>query len=332
MKYFDAFSGIGGFRQGFQEYGECIGHCDINKQANITYEAIYGNERTFTDITKITDEEWLSLSDVDVFLGGIPCTSFSIAGKRKGFDDERGIGSLFFDYLRGIRLANPSFVFIENVKGLVSHDKGRTIAKMVKELKSLGYKVDLAVLNATDYGIPQKRDRVFIVGVKEDLYKEPLFPLLKKESPKYIEDILEDLPFSSIERLEREPKLLTELENSKYTKPFLTNNKQEVHCINSKKSNGKQPSQQDRIYDNLGILPTISASVSGRYLIFDKNHKVLRKITPKEAWRAQGFKDEDFEKARLVTSNGQLYKQAGNAIPAPLSVALANAWKETYSN
>lgn len=331
MKYFDAFSGIGGFRQGFQEYGECIGHCDINKQANITYEAIYGNERTFTDITKITDEEWLSLSDVDVFLGGIPCTSFSIAGKRKGFADERGIGSLFFDYLRGIKLANPSFVFIENVKGLVSHDKGRTIAKMVKELKSLGYKVDLAVLNATDYGIPQKRDRVFIVGVKEDLYKEPLFPLLKKESPKYIEDILEDLPFSSIERLERETKLLTELENSKYTKPFLTNNKQEVHCINSKKSNGKQPSQQDRIYDNLGILPTISASVSGRYLIFDKNHKVLRKITPKEAWRAQGFKDEDFEKARLVTSNGQLYKQAGNAIPAPLSIALANTWKEIYN-
>lgn len=331
MKYFDAFSGIGGFRQGFQEYGECIGHCDINKQANITYEAIYGNERTFTDITKITDEEWLSLSDVDVFLGGIPCTSFSIAGKRKGFADERGIGSLFFDYLRGIKLANPSFVFIENVKGLVSHDKGRTIAKMVKELKSLGYKVDLAVLNATDYGIPQKRDRVFIVGVKEDLYKEPLFPLLKKESPKYIEDILEDLPFSSIERLEREPKLLTELENSKYTKTFLTNYKQEVHCINSKKSNGKQPSQQDRIYDNLGILPTISASVSGRYLIFDKNHKVLRKITPKEAWRAQGFKDEDFEKARLVTSNGQLYKQAGNAIPAPLSIALANTWKEIYN-
>lgn len=332
MKYFDAFSGIGGFRQGFQEYGECIGHCDINKQANITYEAIYGNERTFTDITKITDEEWLSLIDVDVFLGGIPCTSFSIAGKRKGFDDERGIGSLFFDYLRGIKLANPSFVFIENVKGLVSHDKGRTIDTMVKELNSLGYKVDFEVLNATDYGIPQKRDRVFIVGVKEDLYKEPLFPLLKKESPKYIEDILEDLPFSSIERLEREPKLLTELEISQYTKPFLTNNKQEVHCINSKKSNGKQPSQQDRIYDNLGILPTISASLGGRYLIFDKNHKLLRKITPKEAWRSQGFSDIDYEKAELVTSVGQLYKQAGNAIPAPLSVALANAWKETYSN
>ena len=82
LKYFDAFSGIGGFRQGFQEYGECIGHCDINKQANITYEAIYGNERTFTDITKITDEEWLSLSDVDVFFFFFFCTSFSIAGKR----------------------------------------------------------------------------------------------------------------------------------------------------------------------------------------------------------------------------------------------------------
>lgn len=331
MKYFDAFSGIGGFRQGFQQYGECIGHCDINKQANLTYESIYGTENTFTDITKITDEEWLTLRGVDVFLGGVPCTSFSIAGKRKGFEDERGIGSLFFDYLRGVRLSNPNFVFIENVKGLVSHDKGRTIQTMVNSLNELGYVVDYSVLNATEFGIPQKRDRVFILGVKKELYKGSIFNQLKKETPKVIADILEYIHIEDFEHLNRESKLLKDLELSPYTKDFLTEKKQVVHCINSKKANGKQPSQQDRIYDVLGILPTISASLGGRYLIFDNNHNKLRKITPKEAWRAQGFKDEDFEKARLVTSNGQLYKQAGNAIPAPLSIALANTWKEIYN-
>lgn len=163
IRFFDMFAGIGGFRSGLEAIGgfECIGHCEIDKYANQAYTAIYEpkGEVYFEDATKLNPED---LPDIDLICGGFPCQAFSIAGKRGGFDDARG--TLFFEVARIAAVKRPAYLFLENVPGLLSHDSGRTFATILNALSELGYDVAWQVLNSKDFGVPQSRKRVYIIG------------------------------------------------------------------------------------------------------------------------------------------------------------------------
>ncbi|ADU21900.1 DNA cytosine methyltransferase [Ruminococcus albus] len=163
IKFFDIFAGIGGFRSGLEKVGgfECVGYCECDKFAKQAYEALYDTRKElyFDDARKIDPEE---LPDIDLICGGFPCQSFSIAGKRRGFDDVRG--TLFFEIARIAAVKRPRYLLMENVPGLLSHDQGRTFEIILQTLDELGYDVAWQVLNSADFGVPQARKRVFIIG------------------------------------------------------------------------------------------------------------------------------------------------------------------------
>lgn len=164
IRFFDMFAGIGGFRSGLEAVGgfECVGHCEIDKYANQAYSAMYDTKgECFFEDARTIDPG--TLPDIDLICGGFPCQSFSIAGKRRGFaDDARG--TLFFEVARIAASKRPAFLCLENVPGLLSHDRGRTFATILSTLDELGYDVAWQVLNSKDHGVPQSRKRVYIVG------------------------------------------------------------------------------------------------------------------------------------------------------------------------
>ena len=161
--FFDIFAGIGGFRSGLERAGgfECVGYCEIDKYAKKAYDAIYDTSKEvyYDDARKIDPE---TMPDFDLICGGFPCQSFSVAGKRRGFDDVRG--TLFFEIARIAAVKRPRYLLLENVPGLLSHDKGRTFETILQTLDDLGYDVAWQVLNSADFGVPQSRKRVFIIG------------------------------------------------------------------------------------------------------------------------------------------------------------------------
>lgn len=163
IKFFDMFAGIGGFRSGLEAIDgfECIGYCEIDKYAKQAYEAMYdtGGELYFEDARKIIPEQ---LPHIDLITGGFPCQSFSIAGQRKGFEDTRG--TLFFEIARIASVKRPKFLFLENVPGLLSHNKGRTFKTILSSLEELGYDVVWQVLNSKNFGVPQSRKRLYLIG------------------------------------------------------------------------------------------------------------------------------------------------------------------------
>ena len=163
IRYFDMFAGIGGFRSALEAIGgfECVGYCEIDKYARQAYEAMYDTrgELFFEDARKIVPEQ---LPDIDLICGGFPCQSFSIAGARKGFDDIRG--TLFFEIARIAAVKRPEFLLLENVQGILNHDKGGTFETILSALDGLGYDVAWQVLNSKNFKVPQSRNRVYIVG------------------------------------------------------------------------------------------------------------------------------------------------------------------------
>lgn len=164
IRFFDMFSGIGGFRAGLERAGgyKCIGHCEIDKHADTAYRAVHNvneSEVFYEDATTIDTD---TMPEFDLLCAGFPCQAFSIAGRRKGFLDPRG--TMFFEIARVARAKRPAYLLLENVPGLLSHDKGRTFAAILHELCLLGYSVEWQVLNSKNFGVPQSRRRVYIVG------------------------------------------------------------------------------------------------------------------------------------------------------------------------
>lgn len=183
MKFLDLFAGIGGFRLGMEAAGhECIGFCEIDKFARASYKAIHDTrgEIELHDITAVSDESIQSIGHVDVICGGFPCQAFSIAGNRRGFEDTRG--TLFFEIARFASILKPRILVLENVKGLLSHDKGRTFETILEALDELGYNVEWQVLNSKDFGVPQNRERVFIIGRLRGTSERKVFPIAKKHT------------------------------------------------------------------------------------------------------------------------------------------------------
>lgn len=176
MTFFDFFSGIGGFRLGMEQAGhECVGHCEIDKYANISYAAIHEPKESEYFATDIRNVEPGDLPDCDCYCGGFPCQSFSIAGKRGGFDDTRG--TLFFEVMRLAAVRKPRLLFLENVAGLLNHDNGRTFETIIRTMDELGYDAEWQVLNSKHFGVPQNRERVFIIGHLRGIGFREVFPI-----------------------------------------------------------------------------------------------------------------------------------------------------------
>lgn len=182
MRFFDFFSGIGGFRLGMEMAGhECVGHCEIDKFANMSYMAMHKPKDTevyFGDIRTV--DPW-DMPECEIYCGGFPCQSFSIAGKRLGFEDTRG--TLFFEIMRIAKERHPRYLFLENVKGLLNHDGGGTFETIIRTMDELGYGVEWQVLNSRHFGVPQNRERVFIIGHLGGIGGREIFPLTKDDRP-----------------------------------------------------------------------------------------------------------------------------------------------------
>ncbi|HHK2072478.1 TPA: DNA cytosine methyltransferase [Enterococcus faecalis] len=387
MKFLDLFAGIGGFRLGMESAGhECIGFCEIDKFARTSYKAIHDTtgEVEMHDITTISDEFIRGIGSVDVICGGFPCQAFSIAGKRKGFEDTRG--TLFFEIARFASILRPRYLFLENVKGLLNHEGGATFETILRALDELGYDVEWQVLNSKDY-VPQNRERVFIIGHLRGERTRKVFPFERKNGTTVKNNIKpinnskktrELLNFDSTNRFydvngispclntmqggDREPKIAVvgnvnpsgsgmngQVYSSNGLAPTLTTNKgegakiaipvltpdrvekrqngrrfkddgEEMFTLTAQDKHGVAIIQKSRGYNDGGIYkvaPTVTSN-SWHENNFLKDSIRIRKLTPRECWRLQGFPDWAFDKAKEVNSDSQLYKQAGNSVTVPV--------------
>ena len=293
--FIDLFAGIGGIRRPFQEMGgECVFSSEIDKFAKKTYEANWG-ETPYGDITQINEKD---IPNFDILLGGFPCQPFSVAGHRLGFSDTRG--TLFFDVARIIKEKQPKAFLLENVKGLLSHDKGKTFNTILSVLENdLNYKVYYNVLNAKDFGVPQNRERIILVGfINHNVNFEFPKPF---DIPTKVGDILE------------------ECVDNKYTiSDKMWNYQQERKAIQKAKGNGFGYSLFNK---NSPYTSTISARYykDGAEIYIEQENKNPRRLTPREAARLQGFPDS----FKIVVSDNQAYKQFGNSVPTKMIEAVA---------
>jgi DNA (cytosine-5)-methyltransferase 1 len=298
-RFIDLFAGIGGIRLPFTELGAtCVFTSEWDKHAQQTYLQNYGHLPA-GDITQINE---LDIPSFDLLLAGFPCQPFSNAGHKKGFEDTRG--TLFFDICRIVEHHKPKVLLLENVKGFKGHDKGKTFQVVLESLSDLGYSSYHKVLNAKDFGVPQNRERIFIVAFLNECYQHGeqfSFP-----TPLSIMTRLSDI-------LECEPI------DAKYT---LSDKLWEGHQRRklAHKANGNGFG-----YSMFNAQSVYTSTISARYykdgseILVEQTQKNPRKLTPREAARLQGF-PENFQ---LPTSNMQAYKQFGNSVAVPVIRAIA---------
>ena len=310
MKFLDLFAGIGGFRLGMESAGhECVGFGEIDKYARASYKAIHNTEGEIElhDITRVTDESIRRFGSVDIICGGFPCQAFSIAGNRRGFEDARG--TLFFEIARFASILRPQYLFLENVKGLLNHENGITFETIISTLDELGYDVEWQVLNSKDFGVPQNRERVFIIGHFRGECTRRIFPLSGQSqsiSNKSVVKIGNVNPSGN--------GMNGEVYESTGLAPTLTENNL-VKVVDFYNKITK---------DEVGTLTSSGGGSTVRAGSFGiTDGYCIRKLTPRECWRLQGFPDWAFDKAQEVNSNSQLYKQAGNSVTVNVIAAIA---------
>ncbi len=296
----DLFAGIGGIAMGLQQAGfKIIWGNEIDKNACITYTNNFKHQMYEMDIHNLNPND---LSKVDMLAGGFPCQAFSIAGYRKGFNDIRG--TLFFEIMRLADVIKPKYLFFENVKNLESHDKGNTFRVILNELEKRGYFVKYKVLNTSEYSnIPQNRERIYIVAFKDKkICDEFNFPQ-KVKSRQGINNLLEDNVDDKYYYTDKVP-FYQELE--------------------------KQIIRTDTVYqwrrvyvreNKNGLCPTLTANMGmgGHNVPLIKDSKGIRKLTPRECARLQGF-PEDYKLPNIA--NSALYKQMGNSVSVPVIASI----------
>lgn len=287
--FIDLFAGIGGFHSAASVFGgKCVFASEIDIEAQRAYEANY-SVIPHGDITKINPSD---IPDHDILLAGFPCQPFSIIGNRLGFDDIRG--TLFFNIVQILDKKQPSMFFLENVKQLSTHNQGRTLATILENLKKLGYKVHWKILNALDYGLPQKRERIIIVGFKDHSVD---FQFPKKINMAPLEDILEDDE---------------DVDEKHFASEAIVSKRHDTH-----KSKHKLAIWHENKSGNISSYPyscALRAGASYNYLLVNGK----RRLTSRELLRLQGFPDT-FE---IVCTDGQTRKQAGNAVPVSMIKAV----------
>lgn len=324
----DLFAGIGGIRLGFERaFGpdiETVFASEFDEPARKTYRANFKDSFDIAgDITKIDARD---VPDFDICLAGFPCQAFSIAGKKLGFDDDyrgRTRGTLFFDTLRICveRAEKPKVIFCENVKGLRNHDKGRTLQVITDSLEDAGYKPFVQVLNSKDFGVPQNRERIYIVAFREDVAPESfVFPVGAGEK-KVILDILDEAPISSKYYLS--DTLLGTLRRHRLRHQQRGNGfglvVRDLDGIAGSVVCGGMGRERNLIVD-----PREHSMVPCTNIKGEINTEDIRRMTPREWARLQGFPDS-FE---LVVSDTQLYKQFGNSVTVPVVEAVARRVRE----
>jgi len=321
FKFIDLFCGIGGIRLGMESAGfECVFSCDINAECRKTYSANF-EEMPQGDIKEISEKD---IPDFDVLCAGFPCQPFSISGKQKGFADKRG--TLFFDICRIIEEKQPPVVFLENVKHLIHHDRGRTLKIILEELCNLGYVVEWRLLNGLDYGVPQNRERIIIVASKDMAFD---FDGVQKTKRRILVDFIEKV--GDFEFLDE--KDYTLIENPKIQKEsglyFVGHRNKSIRKAGVRPGTehlSRVHKQPNRIYSVMGTHPTLpSQETSGRFWILLPDNRV-RKLTIDECFRIMGFPD-DFIRPSAI---GEQYKQIGNSVCVPMISAVANAIKHQY--
>ncbi len=291
IKFIDLFCGIGGFRYASQQafeklgvMGQCMFSSDIDKYAAESYEANF-EEKPVGDITKVDEKD---IPDFDLLFAGFPCQAFSICGLQRGFADNTK-GTLFFDIARIIKEKQPKAFVLENVKNLVGHDGGRTFRTIIHVLREeLGFYVDYKVLNALDFGLPQKRERIIIVGAKTSFDMDWNFDI---ENVKTLKDILED-----------------KVDRKHYASEEIVKKRKKMHTAQTEPAIWHENKS-----GNISSYPyscALRAGASHNYLLVDGK----RRLTPREMLRLQGFPDE----FKIVVSDAQTRKQAGNAIPVSM--------------
>ena len=302
VKIVDLFAGIGGIRLGFEQaFGDvhCVFTSEINKFANMTYKANFKDSNIFGDIKQIDEND---VPDHDILLAGFPCQPFSQAGLKKGFTDTRG--TLFFDIERILIAKQPKAFLLENVKQLKSHDKGRTFQTIIDHLNKAGYKVFYEILKARDFGVPQNRERIYIVGFLDHSIN---FDFPKPTNlPTRVGDILDDIVD---EKYTISDKLWSGHKRRK-----------ELNKLNGK-GFGYGLFNKESAYTN-----TISARYykDGSEILIEQEGKNPRKLTPREAARLQGFPEE----YNILVSDAQAYKQFGNSVAVPVIKAIATEIKK----
>ncbi|EGQ3634523.1 TPA: DNA (cytosine-5-)-methyltransferase [Staphylococcus pseudintermedius] len=267
MKFIDLFSGIGGFRSALEKHGhECLAYSEIDKFAKQSYQAIYDteNEVDLGDITKVTEEDFGRFkNECDIIVGGFPCQAFSIAGKRRGFEDTRG--TLFFHIARAIKEIEPSYVLLENVKGLLSHDKGRTFGTIIQALDELGYVVEWQLFNSKFWGVPQNRERVYILVTRQDIFNgSKLFDLGKMQTnvkTRLIDVLDSDVDEKFYLSEEKTKKLILNHNTNDNTQHNVIVN-QLGNIVSNKNTFGGNP-QRGRIYDSDELSPTLNCMRGG---------------------------------------------------------------------
>jgi len=305
LKVIDLFAGIGGIRRGFKNVFkdniDFVFSSEIDKNAQKTYCLNY-NEIPHGDITTINESE---IPAHDIILAGFPCQAFSVAGYRKGFEDTRG--TLFFDVVRIAKFHKPKVIFLENVKGFVNHDKGKTFKIVKKTLEDMGYNIFYKVLNTKDFNIAQNRERIYIVAFLDDI-KDFTFPE-PEEATKTIKDFLDT----------------NEIDNKYYynSRPLYSKIKDDVKNLDM-----IYQWRRHYIRENKNkVCPTLTANMGtgGHNVPIIKDKKGIRKLTPSECIRFQGF-DIDFRFPKDLALSHQ-YKQAGNSVTVKVIEEIAKRIK-----
>lgn len=325
LKSIDLFAGIGGIRLGFENaFGEGIETVFVSewdKYAQKTYSENFKDDFSIAgDITQIDAKD---IPNFDICLAGFPCQAFSLAGARKGFDDDyKGMcrGTLFLDVARICEEHKPKVIFCENVKGLVIHDKGRTFKIITKTFEDLGYKVFYKVLNSKDYGVPQNRERIYIVAFRNDIHSDNFTFPEPTDTNKVLADIIEE----------------QEVSVKYYLSTVYLDTLRKHKARHAAKGNGFGY----EIRDLQGIAGAIVCGGMGRErnLVIDNrltnfvpvtkikgevNREGIRKMTPREWARLQGFPDN----YKLALADVHLYKQFGNSVTVPVITAIAKQIK-----
>lgn len=311
------FAGVGGIDLGFEQTGKCktVYANEFDRYASETFELNFPNIKVDTrDVHEVSVNE---VPDIDIIIGGFPCQAFSIAGYRKGFDDEKGRGELFFELVRMMENKRPRVALFENVKNLVSHDNGNTFRVICEQLDILGYKYTYQVLNAMNYGnLAQNRERIYIVAFRDETDFQKFHWPLSIPLTATVKDIID-------------------FEGKMDEKYYYTEGKYkgEIYDLLVKATvndSEKNPAiyQWRRKYvrqNKSGVVPTLTANQGegGHNVCIVKTKYGLRKMTPRECFNTQGY-PKDY-KLPEKQSDARLYKQAGNSVCVPVIYRIADA-------
>lgn len=308
FSFIDLFAGIGGFRIPLQwEGGKCVFSSEFNPGAQKVYEANYG-EFPFGDITHIPLE---LIPQHDILCAGFPCQPFSISGKMKGFEDTRG--TLIYSVFKILESKQPKVVFLENVKHLVHHDNGRTLKTILSGLENLGYKHSWKVLNSSNFGVAQNRERIIIIAHKDKIFD---FSKVKIRKEVLLKDILDDPETTQFDYLEEPYTILDDMKRQPSGLIFAGYRNKNIRKAGVRPGTehlSRVHKQPNRIYSVEGIHPAMpSQETSGRFWIYDGNK--VRKLTINECYKIMGF-PENFIRS---TSTSEQYRQIGNSVCIPM--------------